>query len=78
MITVTWKEMHGEGEFNCPKCGISISPEHDEDWEDISGEQVEFPESPSLVLLVIKHACGQKIKIDMTGFKEEGEKYADE
>jgi hypothetical protein len=66
VITVTWKEMSSEGEFDCPKCKIRVSPDHDEDWEDISGTLPEFPEKPDEVLL-IKHACGQKIRVDMTG-----------
>ena len=72
-VTVTHEQMDGNGEFTCPKCKIRISPDNDEDWTDLTEDQPEFPEKPNEVLL-IKHACGQKIKIDMSGFEEEGKK----
>lgn len=68
-VTVTHEQMDGNGEFTCPKCNISINPDNDEDWTDITEELSEFHE-----VILIKHACGQKIKIDMSGFVEEGKK----
>lgn len=65
VVTVTWKEMDDNGEFDCPKCKVKISPELEGEWEDIS----EVDHAPEILL--IKHLCGQKIAIDMTGFEEE-------
>ena len=67
-VTITHEQMDGNGVFSCPKCGIGINPDKDEDWEDIT--ERDHPELLEEILL-IKHACGQKIKIDMTGFVEE-------
>jgi len=75
-VTVTHEQMDKNGEFTCPKCKIRINPDHDEDWEDITESSPEFPERLTLILL-IKHACGQKIKIDMTGFVDGGKKCDD-
>lgn len=54
VVTVTYLDVDGDGEFNCPKCKVKVSPNIEDEWEEIEvGEDY----------LLIKHLCGQKIKI---------------
>ena len=69
IVTVTWEQMRVGGEFDCPKCKIVISPEHDEDWEDITDTKPEF--AGFNLCLFIKHTCGQIMKIDTEGCPDE-------
>jgi len=65
VITVTWKETDDEGVFTCPKCKRPIDPDLPDEWEMLDP----VPDSANEILL-IKHLCGQKIRIDMSGYVE--------
>jgi len=62
VVTVAWKEMDDGGVFTCPKCKRLIDPDLPDEWEMLG--------YISTVVLLIKHLCGQKIRIDMSGFVE--------
>ena len=62
VVTVTWKETDDDGVFTCPKCKRLIDPDLPDEWEMLG--------YISTVVLLIKHLCGQKIRIDMSGFVE--------
>ena len=62
VVTVTWREMNGDGEFVCPKCKQLVNPDLPDEWEMIEtvGNSIDNT-------LLIKHLCGQMIKIDVSG-----------
>ncbi len=58
-IAVIWfSGMNADGEFDCPKCKVKISPEMANEWEELETNS-EF--------MLIRHLCGQKIKIMLGG-----------
>lgn len=65
VITVTWKETDDEGVFTCPKCKQVVDPDLPDEWE-----MLETVLNGVDKILLIKHLCGQKIRIDMSGFVE--------
>ena len=60
VVTVTYLDVGGDGEFNCPKCKVKVSPDIENEWEEI---EIDVDEG----YLLIKHLCGQKIKIVVKG-----------
>ncbi len=63
--TIDLTKVKGKGEFTCPKCGTTISP--DDKTEDVYTIVEPVVENESLKKLIIKcNSCGSQIHL--TGF----------
>jgi len=63
IVTITFAQMNREGEFDCPKCKVKINPDMENEFEVIE-------EETKGTQVVIKHLCGQKIRIELGGVAE--------
>jgi len=64
-LTVDLTKINGEGEFNCPKCGIGISPD-DMTEETFTVLDTVFKEDSIEKIILKCNKCGSQIHL--TGF----------